>query len=139
MKKLVLPLVLLTLFALAACADDDEVQFKKLNGVWVVDVEASLAMYESIGEMSPQEKEFAVGMANMMLSTMNMEFDVANKKIIAGIGSEQETTAFTVASSEGNNLVLQADDQTLDIEFKDDNTIIFGQADENRLVFVRKK
>lgn len=140
MRKTVVPLLLtlLLLFSLVACGDD-EAQLKKLAGVWFVDVEASLALDESMKEMSAEEREFALSMAQVLLSAMTMEFDVVNKKLIPSIGGMRDPKDFTVEPPQGKNLVLKSDDDTLIVEFRDDDTIIFGENEGNRLVFVRKK
>lgn len=137
MKKLALPLAMLLLFALTACGGGDA-QLKKLSGVWGVDVKASLDLDESMKDLSPEEKEFAAGMAGMILSAMSMEFDVEKKKVTVAFGVEKRTTDFTVESAQGKNIVLKSDGDLLNIEFKDDNTVIFGDS-KQQLVFIRKK
>lgn len=137
MKKTALPLILFMLLALAACGGDTKLE--KLAGVWVADVEASLKMDDSMKDLDPQAKEFAVGMAKALLSNMSIEFDVTGKKIITKIGPNSENSDFTVESVKDKKIALKVDGDMLDIELIDDNTILFGPAEGNRMVFVRKK
>lgn len=129
-------LIALMLFSLPAYAAD--AQLDKLHGSWKIDVVASMESDDSLHGLSAQEKELALEMAKAMLGQMTFSFDTKNMIVSFTAGDESESAPFTVHSREGDKLVLDCEGELMDVVFRNDGSIMFGDA-EDMMVMKRQQ
>jgi hypothetical protein len=135
MKKFAFAIMtILCVAIMVSCGDSSNLD--KINGKWSVDVEQT---FKLMGQAPQEQNKLAQEMMGNMLKTMKIEFNSKNKTVIVAMVGASQTKNFSVVSDSGKTLVLSQDSQTVEIEVKNNDSIIFKQGTQQVMVLKRDK
>ncbi len=110
---------------------------ERIRGTWDCNGEESLKLNPDVSN-SLKEPE-ARRQALLLFESISFKVDAEKNKLAMSVGDEQKINHFMVNSDDGKFLVITtSDEEKINFEFKDDNTLISHGA-EMRMLFKRRQ